>query len=91
MSVLVRIPMPLRSVTKGQHEVRATGTTVGELVEDLGRQFPELRQRLLDDDGRVRRFINVFVNEEDIRFLSGPTTPVNDGDQVSIIPALAGG
>jgi len=91
MPVFVRIPTPLRSVTKGNAEVQAKGDTVGDLVEDLERQFPGLRERLLDDKGELRRFINVYVNEEDIRFLQGKTTVLEDGDRVSIVPAIAGG
>jgi molybdopterin synthase sulfur carrier subunit len=91
MPVFVRIPTPLRSVTKGNAEVQAKGDTVGDLVEDLERQFPGLRERLLDDKGELRRFINVYVNEEDIRFLQGKTTVLKDGDRVSIVPAIAGG
>jgi molybdopterin synthase sulfur carrier subunit len=91
MPVLVRIPTPLRTLTKGQPEVQAKGDTVGDLVQDLDRQFPGLRERLMDDAGELRRFINVYVNEEDIRFLQGKTTSLKDGDQVSIVPAIAGG
>lgn len=91
MPVTVRIPTPLRSLTKGQAEVQAKGDTVAALVDDLDRQFPGLRERLVDESGELRRFINVYVNEEDIRFLDGPTTGLKDGDQVSIVPAIAGG
>ena len=90
MPVLVRIPTPLRAVTKGAGEVRAEGANVAELVEDLERQFPGLRERLVEN-GEVRRFINFYVNEEDIRFLQGKETALKDGDEVSIVPALAGG
>ena len=90
MPVLVRIPTPLRAVTKGAGEVHAEGTNVAELVEDLERQFPGLRERLVEN-GEVRRFINFYVNEEDIRFLQGKETALKDGDEVSIVPALAGG
>jgi molybdopterin synthase sulfur carrier subunit len=91
MPVLVRIPTPLRSVTKGQGEVQATGDTVAGLVDDLERQFPGLRERLVDESGELRRFINIYVNEEDIRFLQSKKTALKDGDQVSIVPAIAGG
>ena len=91
MPVLVRIPTPLRTLTKGSAEVQAKGDTVGDLVLDLERQFPGLRERLMDEAGELRRFINVYVNEEDIRFLQGKTTSLKDGDQVSIVPAIAGG
>jgi molybdopterin synthase sulfur carrier subunit len=91
MPVTVRIPTPLRSITKGSAEVRAEGSSVGTLVEDLGRQFPGLKERLMDEAGELRRFINIYVNEEDIRFLDGKKTALKDGDQVSIVPAIAGG
>ncbi|MBI4635122.1 MAG: MoaD/ThiS family protein [Candidatus Rokubacteria bacterium] len=91
MAVLVRIPTPLRALTKGSAEVHATGATVGDLVEDLESQFPGLRERLIDDGGELRRFINVYVNQEDIRFLQGKKTSLKDGDEVSIVPAIAGG
>ena len=91
MAVLVRIPTPLRSVTKGSAEVQAKGATVADLVEDLERQFSGLRDRLMDEKGELRRFINVYVNEEDVRFLQGKTTALKDGDTVSIVPAIAGG
>jgi molybdopterin synthase sulfur carrier subunit len=91
MPVLVRIPTPLRSITKGQAEVQAKGDTVDGLVEDLERQFPGLRERLVDESGELRRFINIYVNEEDIRFLQSKKTALKDGDQVSIVPAIAGG
>ncbi|MEK7837098.1 MAG: ubiquitin-like small modifier protein 1 [candidate division NC10 bacterium] len=91
MTVLVRIPTPLRAVTKGAAEVQAAGDTVADVIEDLERQFPGLRERLIDEGGAVRRFINVYVNEEDIRFLQGATTGLKPGDQVSIVPAIAGG
>ena len=91
MPVLVRIPTPLRRVTNGVAEIQAKGSDVAELIEDLERQFPGLRERLLEDGGEVRRFINIYVNEEDIRFLEGAKTPLKDGDEVSIVPAIAGG
>lgn len=91
MALIVRIPTPLRSITKGSAEVHAQGVSVGELVEDLERQYPGIRERLLDEAGELRRFINVYVNEEDIRFLDGKKTALKDGDQVSIVPAIAGG
>jgi molybdopterin synthase sulfur carrier subunit len=91
MAVLVRIPTPLRPLTKGNAEVQAAGGTVADVVEDLNRQFPGLRERLLDDGGELRRFINIYVNQEDIRFLDSKKTPLKDGDEVSIVPAIAGG
>ena len=91
MPVMVRIPTPLRSLTKGSAEVQAKGDTVDDVVLDLERQFPGLRDRLMDDKGELRRFINLYVNEEDVRFLDGRTTVLKEGDTVSIVPAIAGG
>ena len=91
MAVVVRIPTPLRSLTKGQTEVQAQGETVDGVVQDLDRQFPGMAERLVDDKGELRRFINVYVNGEDIRFLQGKTTTLKDGDEVSVVPAIAGG
>ena len=91
MGVPVRIPTPLRSVTKGAAEVQADGDTVSAVIEDLERQFPGLRDRLLDEGGELRRFINIYVNEEDIRFLEGAKTTLKAGDSLSIVPAIAGG
>ncbi len=91
MSVTVRIPTPLRSLTGGQGEVKAMAGSVGELIEALEGQYKGLRARLCDEQGQLRRFINIYVNEEDIRFLQGAQTPLKAGDQVSIVPAIAGG
>ncbi len=91
MPVLVRIPTPLRTVTKGAGEVYGEGTNVGELIDDLERRFPGLRERLVEEQGELRRFINIYVNQEDIRFLKGKNTALKDGDEVSIVPAIAGG
>jgi len=90
MEIKVRIPTPLRTLTGGSDEVTATGETVGALIEDLEKRYPGIRERLLDDKG-VRRFINVFVGDEDIRFLEGLKTELKGGEQVSIVPAIAGG
>lgn len=91
MAVVVRIPTPLRAVTKGAAEVQAAGDSVADVIEDLERQFPGMRERLLEEGGELRRFINVYVNEEDIRFLQGAKTNLRSGDEVSIVPAIAGG
>ena len=91
MAVRVRIPTPLQRITDGQGEVSWEGTTVVELLADLERRYPGVKARLCDEQGKLRRFVNVFVNEEDIRFLQGDQTSVKDGDEVSIIPAIAGG
>jgi molybdopterin converting factor small subunit len=90
MSTIVRIPAPLRTLTGGQDEVSATGGTVGEVIEDLEKRHPGIKDRLVDTKG-VRRFINIYVGEEDVRFLEGLSTPVKAGDQISIVPAIAGG
>lgn len=91
MAVLVRIPTPLRSLTKGTAQVEVKGSTVIDVIGDLERQYPGLRERLVDESGEIRRFVNVYVNQEDVRFLDGDKTALKDGDEVSIVPALAGG
>jgi len=91
MPVLVRIPTPLRALTKGNAEIQAKGATIDSVVDDLERQFPGLKERLLDETGELRRFINIYVNQEDIRFLQAKKTTLKDGDEVSIVPAIAGG
>jgi sulfur-carrier protein len=91
MSVLVRIPTPLRAITKGQGELKSDAASIKELIDQLEQEYSGLRARLCEDDGNIRRFINVYVNEEDIRFLQGPATPLKAGDEVSIVPAIAGG
>ncbi|MBM4255653.1 MAG: MoaD/ThiS family protein [Deltaproteobacteria bacterium] len=91
MSVHVRIPTPLRRFTGGAEEVSATGATVAALVEDLERNHPGLKERICDEGGKVRRFVNIFVNGDDIRFLNNLETTVKAGDEISIVPAIAGG
>lgn len=91
MAAKVRIPTPLRKLTKEQETVSAAGSNVGQLIEDLERQFPGIKERLCDEQGQLRRFVNVYLNDEDIRFLQGQQTAVKDGDEVSIVPAIAGG
>lgn len=91
MSVKVRIPTQLRSLTSGEGEVSVEGVSVRELLSDLEAKYPGIGARLLDDTGDIRRFINVFVGQEDIRFLKGLDTPVEADQEVSIIPAIAGG
>ena len=91
MSVRVRIPTPLRKFTGGAEEVGIGAATIGAAIEDLERQFPGIKERLCDEQGRVRRFVNIYVNGDDIRFLNSLETPVKDGDEVSIVPAIAGG
>jgi sulfur-carrier protein len=87
----VKIPTQLRQLTGGEAEVGAEGKTVGEIIENLEVQHPGLKERLMDDSGNLRRFVNVYVNDEDVRFESGLQTEIPDGGQVSIIPAVAGG
>ena len=91
MAVIVRIPTPLRSLTKGQAEVQIDADNVGDLIGGLEKQYPGMRERLVDESGEVRRFINFYINEEDVRFLQGSKTTLKAGDQVSIVPAIAGG
>jgi molybdopterin synthase sulfur carrier subunit len=90
MSTIVRIPTPLRTLTGGQDEVTAEGKTVADLIADLEKRHPGIRDRLLDEKG-VRRFVNIYIGEEDIRFLEGLKTELKAGDSVSIVPAIAGG
>jgi len=89
--VTVRIPAPLRKLTGDRRIVQATGGTLIELVEDLDRQFPGMKARLVDGDGRVHSFVSIFVNDQDIRFLQGLQTPLTPEAEVAIIPAMAGG
>ena len=90
MGIEVRIPTILRTYTDGTKQVEGTGSTLGELFADLDRKHGGLRDRLVDDDG-LRRFVNVYLNDEDVRFLAGLETPVKDGDTVTVLPAVAGG
>jgi molybdopterin synthase sulfur carrier subunit len=91
MPVKIRIPTPLQKLTQNQGEVFAKGATMKDVLADLERQFPGIKERLYDEKGALRRFVNFYVNNEDIRFLSGETTAVKEGDEVSIVPAIAGG
>lgn len=91
MSIKVRIPTPLQKLTKDKPEVEAKGANIQELIEDLDKNFPGIKTRIYDEKGALRRFINIYVNEEDIRFLQGDKTTLQDADEVSIIPAIAGG
>ncbi len=87
----VRIPTPLRRLTGEKDEVMIAAATIGTLVDGLEEQFPGIKERICDEDGNLRRFINLYVNNEDIRFLNGMDTELNETDTVSIIPAIAGG
>lgn len=91
MPVQVRIPTPLRKLTNNEELIPVTAATVGGAIAELQARFPGIKERLLDEQGAVRRFVNVYVNEEDIRFLQNQQTPLKDGDEISIIPAIAGG
>ena len=91
MPVQIRIPTPLRKLTNNEEVVEAKAGTVGGAIQELQARYPGIRERLIDETGGVRRFVNVYVNEEDIRFLQNQDTPIKDGDEVSIIPAIAGG
>jgi len=87
----VRIPTPLRKLTQDKDEVSIEASNVAQLVSGLEEQFPGIKERICDEDGNLRRFINLYVNNEDIRFMKGMETPLNETDMVSIIPAIAGG
>lgn len=89
--IKVRIPTPLRPLTKGQGEVETKADSVVEMIEVLNSAHPGIKDRLCDETGELRRFVNIYVNEEDIRFLKGKETSLKDGDEVSIVPAIAGG
>ena len=87
----VRIPTPLRKLTNELEVVQASGATIGEVIDSLDKAFPGLRERIVDDAGQVRRFVNIFLNDEDIRFLDEKATLVKATDEISIVPAIAGG
>ena len=91
MSVSIRIPTTLRTLTGGSSEVSVEGSTVAEVLDALESAHPGFKERLVDENGGLRRFVNVFVADDDIRFIDGMATPVPDGETVSIIPAVAGG
>jgi sulfur-carrier protein len=91
MAIEVRVPTVLRRHTAGEKKVQAAGDDLRALIADLDERFPGLGERLVDDRGQLHRFINVYVNDEDVRFLGGIQTPLEDGDVVSVLPAVAGG
>jgi len=91
MSVTVRIPTPLRKLTAGADEVSIEAENIGAMIDNLEAAHPGLKERLCDDKGEIRRFVNVYLNDEDVRFLKGRDTELKDGDEVSIVPAIAGG
>jgi molybdopterin synthase sulfur carrier subunit len=90
MPTKVRIPAPLRKLTNNEEVVEVAANTVAEAIAELQTRYPGIKDRLLDESGAVRRFVNVYVNEEDIRFLQNQQTPIKSGDEISIIPAIAG-
>jgi molybdopterin synthase sulfur carrier subunit len=87
----IRIPAPLRKLTNEQEVVSASGANIGEIIADLEKNHPGLQERICDESGNVRRFVNIFINDEDIRFLEEKATAVKDTDEISIVPAIAGG
>ena len=89
--IKVRIPTPLRPLTNNQGEVEIRGGSIAELIDNLEGSYTGIKGRLCDESGELRRFVNIYVNEEDVRFLKGKETPLKDGDEVSIVPAIAGG
>ena len=91
MPVTVRIPTPLQKLTQNKPEVLISANTIGGVIQQLDKNYPGIKERICDEQGNVRRFVNIFLNEEDIRFLKKESTPVKDGDEVSIVPAIAGG
>ncbi len=91
MSVLVRIPTPLRRMTNGQAKIEMQSSNLGELVEKLDSEYPGFKERLVDENGDLRYFVNIYLNGEDVRFMEGLETSTSEGDEVSIVPAVAGG
>ena len=91
MSITVRIPTPLRKLTNGQDKVSVDGNTLRSIVEELENEFPGIKDRICDENGEIRNFVNLYVNGEDVRFEAGLDTPTSSGSEVSIVPAVAGG
>lgn len=91
MSITVRIPTPLRRVTNGEDKVTVEGSNLNEIIGSLDDQYPGIRARICNDQGDLRNFVNVYVNGEDVRFLEGLETSTKTGDEISIVPAVAGG
>lgn len=91
MGIKVRIPTPLQKLTQNKAEIECSGCSIRELIDNLEKDYPGLKERFYDESGKLRRFINIYVNEEDIRFLQKDQTVLKDGDEVSVIPAIAGG
>jgi molybdopterin converting factor small subunit len=91
MAIDVRVPTVLRKHTEGEKKVAGSGGTLGELIDDIGGRHAGLREALVADDGSLHRYVNVYVNDEDVRYLGGASTPLEDGDTVTVLPAVAGG
>lgn len=91
MAVKVRIPTPLRKITNGSDEVIAEGANISEVIEDLEKNYPGIKERICEENGELRRFVNLYLNDEDIRFKENLETKLSDNDELSIIPAIAGG
>ncbi len=91
MPIQVSIPTPLRGLTSNQDTVEGSGATVSEVIQNLEKAFPGIGERLVDEQGNLRRFVNIYVNGEDVRFLDDKNTAIKDNDEVSIVPAIAGG
>ena len=87
----IRIPTPLRKLTNNEEVVTSAGATVGAILDDLNKTYPGLGERICDEQGTIRRFVNIFLNDEDVRFLQEKETPVKESDEISIVPAIAGG
>ena len=91
MSTVVRIPTPLRRVTNGDDKASVDADNLSEIINDLESQYPGIKERLCDENEELRHFVNIYINGEDVRFLNGPQTNVSEGDEISIVPAVAGG
>lgn len=91
MAITVRIPTPLRRLTNGQDKLEIESTNVSEMIDSMESEFPGFKERLLDENGELRYFVNIYLNGEDVRFLEGVATPISSGDEISIVPAVAGG
>lgn len=91
MAITVRIPQPLRNLTGDKSTVETRGSSLAEAIADLEANFPGVRERVMDDGGELRRFVNIYINGDDVRFMEGLKSPIKDGDEISIVPAVAGG
>lgn len=91
MGVLVRVPTPLRRLTNNQDKVEVEASTIGEFIDSMESDYPGIKERLMDESGQLRYFVNIYLNGEDVRFLEGVDTATKSGDEISIVPAVAGG